>query len=123
RYALTTPAATPASPMTVSGAATITGTYTTQFQLALSVNPPSLPGGLGNVSGGTHGQFYDAGTVLTLAATTPIADGPGVGYIVGHWTGGETALANHGQPVSVKVNELYLVTANYAPLLLTRAAG
>src|SRR5206468_2601141 len=39
RYALTTPAATPASPMTVSGAATITGTYTTQFQLALSVNP------------------------------------------------------------------------------------
>src|SRR2546422_11287920 len=50
RYALTTPAATPASPMTVSGAATIAGTYTTQFQLALSVAPPALPGGLGNVS-------------------------------------------------------------------------
>src|SRR5207247_2374940 len=77
-YALTTPAATPASPMTVSGAATITGTYTTQFQLALSVSPPALPGGLGNVSGGTHGQFYNGGTVLTLAATTPIAGGPGV---------------------------------------------
>src|SRR5439155_1299236 len=40
RYALTTPAAPPASPMTVSGAATITGTYTTQFQLALSASPP-----------------------------------------------------------------------------------
>src|SRR5438876_811830 len=79
RYALTTPAATPASPMTVSGAAPITGTYTTQFQLALSVAPPALPGGLGNVSGGTHGQFYNGGTVLTLAATTPIAGGPGVG--------------------------------------------
>src|SRR2546428_11301006 len=84
RYALTTPAATPASPMTVSGAATIAGTYTTQFQLALSVSPPALPGGLGNVSGGTHGQFYDAGTVLTLASTTPIAGGPGVGYVFSH---------------------------------------
>src|SRR5437899_6043658 len=127
RYALTTPAATPAAtpatPMTVSGAATITGTYTTQFQLALSVNPPSLPGGLGNVSGGTHGQFYDAGTVLTLAATTPIAGGPGVGYVFSHWAGGVTPSPNRGNPVSVTMNEPQLITANYAPLVLTWAAG
>src|SRR5438093_5758555 len=105
RYALTTPAATPASPITVSGAATITGTYTTQFQLELSVSPPALPGGLGNVSGGTHGQFYDAGTVLTLAATTPIAGRPGVGYVLRHWTGGVTPTPNSVNPVSVPMNE------------------
>src|SRR5207247_2023870 len=123
RCALQTPAATPASPMTVSGAAPITGTYTTQFQLALSVAPPALPGGLGNVSGGTHGQFYDAGTVLTLAATTPIAGGPGVGYVLSHWTGGVTPSPNRGNPVSVAMNEPQLITANYAPLVLTLAAG
>jgi hypothetical protein len=33
RYALTTPAASPASPITVSGAATVTGTYKAQFQI------------------------------------------------------------------------------------------
>src|SRR5207247_793753 len=127
RYALTTPAATPAAtpatPITVSGAATITGTYTTQFQLALSVSPPALPGGLGNVSGGTHGQFYDAGTVLTLAATTPIAGGPGVGYIFSNWTGGVTPSPNRRNPGSVTMDEPQLVTANYPPLVLTSAAG
>src|SRR5207244_12738777 len=105
RYALTTPAATPASPITVSGAATIRGTYTTQFQLALSVSPPALPGGLGNVSGGTHGQCYDAGTVLTPAATTPIAGGPGVGYIFSNWTGGVTPSPNRRNPGSVTMDE------------------
>src|SRR3989449_948458 len=123
RYAPTTPAATPASPITVSGAATITGTYTTQFQLALSVSPPALPGGLGNVSGGTHGQFYDAGTVLTLAATTPIAGEPGVGYVFSNWTGGVTPSPNGGTPVSVTMNEPQSVTANYAALVLAWAAG
>ena len=91
--------------------------------LALSVSPPALPGGLGNVSGGTHGQFYDAGTVLTLAATTPIAGGPGVGYVFSHWTGGVTPSPNGGTPVSVTMNEPQSVTANYAALVLAWAAG
>src|SRR5207244_3986328 len=52
RYALTTPATSPASPITVSGAATITGTYTAQVQLALSHARTAADSGGRAVTGG-----------------------------------------------------------------------
>src|SRR5439155_190621 len=70
RYTLTTPAPSPASPITVSGAATITGTYKVQFQLTF------VQSGIGADSTGTavtvagnpktagdlpFSAFYDAG--------------------------------------------------------------
>src|SRR3989440_6515565 len=58
RYALTTPAATPASPIAVSGAATITGTYKVQVQLTFAQS------GIGADS---------TGTVVTVAGNLKTA--------------------------------------------------
>src|SRR5437773_4603170 len=82
RYVLTTPAATPASPITVSGAATITGTYKVQFQLTF------VQSGIGADSTGTavtvagnpktagdlpFSAFYDPGVTVTYAYADPVA--------------------------------------------------
>src|SRR5439155_1496302 len=68
RYALTTPAASPASPIAVSGAATITGTYKVQFQLTFAQS------GIGGDSTGTvvTGK-RDALTPPATSPATPIA--------------------------------------------------
>src|SRR5207245_10436669 len=58
RYALTTPAPSPVSPITVSGAATITGTYKVQFQLTFAQS------GIGADS---------TGTVVTVAGNPKTA--------------------------------------------------
>ena len=58
--------------MMVSGTTTVTGNYVTQYKLTLTTNPSGV--GVGNISGGTNGAFYDAGTSLTLQATTPVSD-------------------------------------------------
>src|SRR5207245_129379 len=82
RYALTTPAPSPASPMTVSGAATIRGTYKVQFQLTFAQS------GIGADSTGTvvsvagnpktagdlpFSAFYDPGVTVTYTYADPVA--------------------------------------------------
>src|SRR5437773_4560485 len=82
RYALTTPATSPASPITVSGAATITGTYKVQFQLTFAQS------GIGADSTGTavtvagnpktagdltFSAFYDPGATVAYAYADPVA--------------------------------------------------
>src|SRR5207245_2630420 len=72
RYALTTPAPSPVSPITVSGAATITGTYKVQFQLTFAQS------GIGGDSTGTivtvagspqatlpYSAYFDSGASVT----------------------------------------------------------
>src|SRR5207249_7995363 len=66
RYALTTPAATPASPITVSAAATITATYKVQYQLTLAITGV-VPGGPGNLTGGAGGRRAEGAAVGGLA--------------------------------------------------------
>src|SRR5207245_9809817 len=76
RYTLTTPAPSPASPITVSGAATITGTYKVQVQLTFAQS------GIGADSTGTvvtvagnrktagelpFSAFFDSGATVTYA--------------------------------------------------------
>src|SRR2546428_8673411 len=87
RYTLTTPAPSPASPITVSGAATITGTYTVQFQLTFAQT------GIGADSTGTvvtvagnpktaadlpFSAFFDRGATVSYAYADPVA-GTGTG--------------------------------------------
>ena len=59
RYALTTPAPSPASPITVSAAATITGTYKIQYRLTFAQS------GIGNDTG--------ANTIVTVAGSPKAA--------------------------------------------------
>ena len=65
RYALTTPAPSPASPMTVTGAATVTGTYKVQFQLTFAQS------GIGADSTGT---VVTVAGVPTSAGVLPFSD-------------------------------------------------
>ncbi|PYN83538.1 MAG: hypothetical protein DMD96_02035, partial [Candidatus Rokuibacteriota bacterium] len=82
RYTLTTPAASPASPITVSGAATITGTYKVQFQLTFAQS------GIGGDSTGTvvtvvgsaktaavlpFSDWFDSGSSVTYSYSDPVA--------------------------------------------------
>jgi hypothetical protein len=95
----------------VSGAATYTGTYKTQYQLTLATNPAAV--GLSNISGGTTGTFYDAGTVLSLTATTPVIIDATSRYRLDKWSG-DVAVANEGNnPLSVTMNAPKSLTANY----------
>jgi len=82
RYMLTAPAPTPASPITVSGAATITGAYQTQFQVTFAKS------GLGADSTGTvvtvdgsaktagdlpfATDWLDSGTIVTYFYADPV---------------------------------------------------
>jgi len=113
RYVLT--ATNPPSPQTVTSKLTVVGTYVKQYQLTLAVYKASVPGGVGNIVGGTNGAFYDADTVLSLTATTPIPDGSDKEWRFDQWSGDATGIAN---PVSVTMNAPKSITANYLLVLL-----
>src|SRR5438309_2103831 len=72
RYALTTPAPSPGSPISVSGAATITGSYKVQFLLTITTNPPVVA--RTNVT--PPDGWFDTGSVISLSAASPVAGGP-----------------------------------------------
>ena len=103
--------AAPALPTTITAPTTITGTYQTQYQLSLGVNP-ALPGGVGNINGGTNGTFYNAGTVLTLTATTPVPVDSSSEYRFANWSGGATGT------LSVTMDAPKSIIANYNLVLL-----
>src|SRR3989441_5364325 len=86
--------------VTMSAARSVTANYVAQYQLTLAITS-GVPGGLGNLTGGTSGSFYDAGTVLSLTATTPVADGTGKRWRFNNWSGDATGSSN---PVSVTMS-------------------
>jgi hypothetical protein len=92
-----------------STATTYTATFKTQYQLSLAVTV-GLPGGSANISGGTDGTFYDSGTVLSLSATTPVADGTGERWRFDTWSGDASGSTS---PVSVTMSAPRSVMANY----------
>ena len=112
RYALTTPAPSPASGFSVSGATTVTGTYKIQYQLTLAITF-GVPGGLSNISGGANGNWYDSGTPLALTATTPVAD-VSKQWGFDNWSGDVSSPPNSANPVSITMNQARAVTGNYA---------
>jgi subtilisin family serine protease len=90
----------------------ITANYGVQFQLTLAITV-GVPNGLSNISGGSNSTFYDTGTVLTLTATTPVADSPGKQWAFKNWTGDVTTPPNSSNPLSVTMNQARSITANY----------
>ena len=101
----------PATGYVVGGANTITGNYKAQYLLTLAITP-GVPNALTNIGGATTGTFYDEGTVLTLAATTPVADGAGKRWRFDNWTGDVTP-ADTTNPLSVTMDQVRSITANY----------
>src|SRR3989442_2575204 len=87
----------------------MTANYEVQFQLTLAITS-GVPGGLGNLTGGTSGGFYDTGTVLSLTAATPVVDGTGKRWRFDTWSGDATGTSNPG---SVTMSGARSVTANY----------
>ena len=98
--------------VTMDVARSITANYVAQYQLTLAVTA-GVPGGLGNITGGTSGNFYDSGTVLNLTAASPVADGPTKQWRFDNWTGDVTSPPNTSNPVSVTMNQARSITANY----------
>lgn len=88
QYALTTPAPTPASPITVSAATTIAASYKTQWQLTFTQTGVGADGTGTIVSVNGAGQstlpyqaFFDAGSTVTYAYADPVAStAPGKRY-------------------------------------------
>src|SRR3989441_5298630 len=93
----------------MSAARSVTANYVAQYQLTLATTV-GVPGGLGNLTGGTSGSFYDAGTVLSLTAAAPVADGTGQRWRVDPGGGDATGSSNPG---SVTMSAARSVTANY----------
>ena len=81
RYRLTSTASG-----TITSAGTITGSYVAQYLLTLAITT-GVPNGLTNITGGSTGTFYDAGTPLTLATTALVADGADKQWLFTNWTG------------------------------------
>src|SRR2546428_4985924 len=81
----------------MSAARSVTATYMAQYQLTLAITA-GVPGGLGNITGGTNGTFYDEGTVLNLTAATPVADGAGQDWPSATMRGGAAPSARHDHP-------------------------
>src|SRR2546422_887457 len=95
--------------VTMSVARSVTANYVAQYQLTLATTV-GVPGGLGNLTGGTSGSFYDTGTVLSLTAATPVADGTGKRWRFDTWSGDAPGGSN---PVSGTMSAARPVTANY----------
>ena len=101
----------PATGYVVGGANTITGNYKAQYLLTLAITP-GVPNALTNIGGATTGTFYDEGTVLTLAATTPVADGAGKQWRFDNWSGDVTS-GDTSNPLPVTMDQVRSITANY----------
>ena len=101
----------PATGYVVGGANTITGNYKAQYLLTLAITP-GVPNALTNVGGATTGTFYDEGTVLTLAATTPVADGAGKQWRFDNWSGDVTP-GDTSNPLPVTMDQVRSISANY----------
>ena len=102
----------PPTGYTVSAANTVTGNYVAQWLLTLAVTA-GVPGGVTNITGGTTGTFYDAGTALSLSAATPVADVVGKRWQFANWTGDVSSPPNTSNPVSVTMDQARSITANY----------
>jgi hypothetical protein len=68
----------PSSPITVSGAITVTGNYNTQFSVTFAVNPTSPVPGTTSPSGT---QWYDSGANVPITATVTNSS-----YLFAKWT-------------------------------------
>ncbi len=102
----------PATGYTVTAANVITGNYVAQWQLTLAVTA-GVPDGLSHIGGGATATFYDSGTVLSLSATTEIADGVGQRWQFVNWTGDVSSSPNTNNPVSVTMDQARSIDANY----------
>ena len=86
-----------------SSALTITGNFTTQYQLTLAANPSNG----GNVTPAS-GTFFDSGTIVNVAATA------NAGFVFGNWTG-SVANANNAA-TTVTMDAAKSITANFTAL-------
>jgi Divergent InlB B-repeat domain len=94
--------------VTMSAPRSVTANYVVQYKLTLATDPAAV--GVSNISGGSNGTFYDAGTVLNLQATDPVPLAAGSRWRFDQWSGDASGTAN---PVSLTMDAAKSVTAEY----------
>ena len=128
QFVLTTPAATPASGFTLTGATTVTGTYETQYQLSVTASPAGASTGsfmaTYTVGGTTYTsqaeatpwtQWVDAGTTVTLSgAQTPITIGT-TRYVFASYSEAFPYTMNSAHTITLTYNTQYQVTFVVSP--------
>jgi len=112
RYVLTS--VTPASPQTVNGPLTISGSYKTQYLLTVLTDPAGLspqptrdPAG---EAGPANGWWYDASTGVTLTAQTV------TGYTFNEWDVDGSFKGSEVNPITVSMNASKTATAHYTQI-------
>ena len=84
-----------------SSAATYTATFSTQYRLTVSASPAA-----GGTVAPASGNFYNAGTVVSISAT------PNSGYTFSGWTGSVASASSASTTVTMSAPET--VTANFS---------
>ena len=101
QYVLTS--ASPASPQTVTGPITVTGTYKTQYQVTFSLDPLEA----GTISPSSNNVWVNAGP-LSISA---IAED---GYHFGYWYSSAGPIANYGwDSTTATISSPGMITANF----------
>jgi hypothetical protein len=107
RYVITnTPI--PASGFSPSTPVTVTATYQTQFYLAITTSPGTVP----RTSVTPADGWYYSGMVPSLSAALSYTSGGGTGYTFKNWTVDVTS-SNTSDPLSVTMNQAHTIVANY----------
>jgi uncharacterized repeat protein (TIGR02543 family) len=88
----------------VAGAGTVTGTYKTQYQLTMQVNPS----GAGTTTPAVGSYWYDSGSSVPISAT------PAPGYTFSYWSGsGSGSYSGSSNSASVTMNAPITETAYF----------
>jgi len=94
------------SPLAISGPMTVTAQYKTQYNLLMSTS-------FGSVSPAAGSHWYDAGSTVTISATSPAA-GAGERYVWNKWTGsGTVSYSGTNNLATVTMNSPITETASW----------
>ena len=105
--------------VTMSAPRAVTANYVVQFLLTITTNPSVVA--RTNVT--PADGWFDTGSPISLNATSPVAGGPGVGYVFKNWTGNAPSAPNASNPLSGVMDQARTIVANYTTLTLGWDAG
>lgn len=100
----------PASPISVSGAVTVTLNYKTQYKLTLATNLSGVGVSQMTAQPSSPDGFYDSGTSVDLTADATVRIDSGSRYAFNYWSDDARGTSNHATVTTCRARS---VTANY----------
>jgi hypothetical protein len=95
---------------TINSPSSITWNWIVQYKLTLSTSPVAVGASQVSVSPTSSDSFYDAGTSVSLIATTPVSIDASSQYRFESWSGDATGSNN---PTSITMNSAKSIITNY----------